>query len=170
MLAGTPGFPQQEGFEPAGVDDKVGFYRLPENQTNPEIRIAAGFNLTPLLFVGGLADPQCGFSFPALPEAVADGFDNNCAWVADEVIDAISAQPNSPHEVALFEGEGHVPTNTVSPANDKVDEFIAEILASNPAPPFGVASVSVPALSLGGLGVLALAFIAAARRRLSGRI
>ena len=154
VLAGTPGFPQQEGFEPAGVDQKVGFYRQPENLTNPENRIASGFDLTPLLFVGGLSDPQCGASFPTLPEAVADGFENNCEWVAAEVIDAISAQPNSPHEVALFEGEGHVPTNTVSPANDKVDEFISEILAGNPAPPFGAASFAVPAMS--GIGLLAL--------------
>jgi len=85
---------------------------------------------------------------------VADGFENNCEWVAAEVIDAISAQPNSPHEVALFEGEGHVPTNTVSLANDKVDEFIGEILAGNPAPPFGAASVAVPAM--GSIGSLAL--------------
>jgi hypothetical protein len=136
VLAGEPGFPQQEGYEPAAFDEKVGFYRQPENQTNPETRIAAGFDLTPLLFVGGLSDPQCGASFPTLHEAVADGFDNNCEWVAAELIDAISAQPDSPHEVALFEGEGHVPTNNVTPANDIVDDFIDKVLATNP-PPFG---------------------------------
>ena len=154
VLAGTPGFPQQEGFDPAGVDEKVGLYRLPENQTNPEARIAAGFNLTPLLFVGGLSDPQCGFSFPTLPEAVADGFDNNCEWEAAQLIETINAQPDSPHEVALFEGEGHVPTNNVTPANDKVDEFIGEILAGNPAPPFGDPSTGACCMSDTGCSIM----------------
>ena len=136
-LAGMPGFPQQEGYEPTEFIEKAGFYRQPENRIEPALRIAAGFDMTPLMFVGGLSDPQCGATFAPLEAAVADGFDDNCEWVAAEVIEAIEAQPNSPHEVAVFEGEGHVPTNNVTPANDAVDAFIAGILAGNPAPPFG---------------------------------
>ena len=135
-LAGDPGFPQQEGYEPAEFNKKAGFYRQPQNEIYPAARISAGFDMTPLLFVGGLDDPQCGGGFPALAAAVADGFDGNCEWVAAEVSVAIDAQINSPHEVAVFDGLGHVPTNLVSPANDAVDAFIERVLAANPAAPF----------------------------------
>jgi hypothetical protein len=48
----------------------------------------------------------------------------------------INAQLGSPHQVAQFEGEGHLPTNNVTPANDIVDDFIDKVLATDP-PPFG---------------------------------
>jgi len=65
-LAGDPGFPQQEGYEPAEFNKKAGFYRQPQNEIYPAARISAGFDMTPLLFVVGLDDPQCGAGFPAL--------------------------------------------------------------------------------------------------------
>ena len=40
------------------------------------------------------------------------------------------------HKVRVTTGFGHVPTNYASPANDFVDEFISEILATNPPNPF----------------------------------
>ena len=49
---------------------------------------------------------------------------------------AVEAQPNSLHKVRVTTGFGHVPTNYASPANDFVDEFINEILATNPSNPF----------------------------------
>lgn len=135
-LAGTPGFPQQEGYEPAAFDEKAGFYLQPENDAHPAVRISAGFDMTPLLFVGGLDDPQCGGGFPPIEAATLDGFEGNCEWVTAEVTTAIDAQPDSPHAVAVFDGLGHVPTNQVSPANDAVDAFIDRLLAGNPAYPF----------------------------------
>ena len=100
------------------------------------MRISAGFDMTPLLFVGGLDDPQCGGGFPPIEAATVDGFEENCEWVTAEVSAAIDAQPDSPHAVAVFDGLGHVPTNQVSPANDAVDVFIDRLLAANPSHPF----------------------------------
>ena len=48
----------------------------------------------------------------------------------------IDAQIDSPHELHVLNGFGHVPTNNEGPANDIVDDFIADVLATNP-PPFG---------------------------------
>ncbi len=134
--AGHPDFPQQAGFDPAAVSEKIGFYRNPESGADPETRIQAGFELTPLLFVGGLADPQCGWGLPLLPEAEADGLESNCAWGAAGLSEVIDAASGSPHQVALFEGEGHVPTIKPSASHDVVDAFLEGILATNPPHPF----------------------------------
>jgi len=48
----------------------------------------------------------------------------------------LPVQPNSIHKVRGTTGFGHIPTNYSSPANDFVDEFISEILATNPPKPF----------------------------------
>ena len=58
-LAGTPGFPQQEGYDPAALDSKVGQWRNESNQLFPEPRFADGFDTTPILQIGGVVDPQC---------------------------------------------------------------------------------------------------------------
>ncbi|MFT6400278.1 MAG: hypothetical protein ACJAYU_005049, partial [Bradymonadia bacterium] len=136
VYAGEPGFPQQAGFDPAAVNEKIGFYRDPESGADPETRIQAGFDLTPLLFVGGLADPQCGWGLPLLAEAEADGFESNCAWVAAGLTEVIEAAPASPHRVALFVGEGHVPTINPGASHDVVDAFLDDILATDPPYPF----------------------------------
>lgn len=125
LFAGTPGFPQQEGYETSGVDEKVGAWRDSENLLAPEHRIAAGFDMTPILQIGGTIDPQCAGNQPAIPEAVAEGFDNNCEWMAQPMIDIIEAQPNSPHGLVAIEDEGHVPTIKPGAAHDVVDTFIS---------------------------------------------
>ena len=136
-LAGEPGYPLQEGYDPSGFAEKVGFYTDPDSQTDPASRIQAGFDRTPVLFVGGLDDPFCAGDRAPIPEAAAAGFDNNCDWMAADLADVLSAQPDSPHQLALFEGEGHVPTIHAGPAQDVVDAFIDNILQASPPLPFG---------------------------------
>jgi hypothetical protein len=129
--------PRQPGWTYEGVGGKQGFY----GDTNrsdaiaPEGRIDAGFDEVPLLFVGGTDDPFCFWDLAPIPEAATAGL-NNCEWAAQGLIDTIAAQPGSPHQVANMAGEGHIPTNTVSTANDIVDTFIGDILAGNPDLPF----------------------------------
>ena len=130
--------PRQPGWTYEGVGEKQGYF----GDTNrsdaiaPEGRIDAGFDQVPLLFVGGTSDPFCFWDLPPIPEAASAG-QNNCEWAAQGLIDTIAAQPASPHQVANMAGEGHIPTNTVSTANDVVDTFIGDILADNPPAPFG---------------------------------
>jgi len=135
IFAGQPGQQYQAGYTYAGFAEKIGFYGQLENQVHPEARIDGGFVEVPLLFVGGIEDPVCMASQPAIPEAVAEGL-NNCEWQAESLIQTIAAQADSPHQVSLLDGEGHVPTNRVTPANDIVDTFITDILAANPPHPF----------------------------------
>jgi hypothetical protein len=129
--------PRQPGWTYEGVGEKLGFY----GDTNrsdaiaPEGRIDAGFDEVPLLFVGGTDDPFCFWDLAPIPEAATAGL-NNCEWAAQGLIDTIAAQPGSPHQVANMAEEGHIPTNTVSTANDIVDTFIGDILAGNPDLPF----------------------------------
>lgn len=137
FFAGTPGFPQQEGYDPNVFAEKAGWHRDPENASEPESRIAAGFARTPLLFVGGLDDSQCAGNFVPMPQALDDGFDNNCEWMAAPLLDLIEAQDNSPHQVAQIEGVGHVPTTNPGAANDVVNRFIDRVLSVNPSYPFG---------------------------------
>ena len=131
--------PRQPGWTYEGVGGKQGFY----GDTNrsdaiaPEGRIDAGFDEVPLLFVGGTSDPFCFWDLPPIPEAASAG-QNNCEWAAQGLIDTIAAQPASPHQVANMAGEGHIPTNTVSTANNIVDTFIGDILADSPGAPFRV--------------------------------
>jgi len=129
--------PRQPGWTYEGVAEKQGFYSDSNNRNliTPEARIDAGFDEVPLLFVGGTNDPFCFWNLPPIPEAATAG-QNNCEWAAQGLIDTIAAQPASPHEVANMAGEGHIPTNTVSTANDIVDTFIGDILAGNPGLPF----------------------------------
>ena len=136
LFAGTPGFPQQEGFETSGVDAKVGVWRDSENLLSPEDRIAAGFEMTPILQIGGTIDSQCAGDRAAITEAVAEGFDNNCRWMAQPLKDILDAQPNNPHGLALIEGEEHVPTINVGASHDIVDSFISASIQRSIAYPF----------------------------------
>lgn len=129
--------PRQPGWTFEGVAEKQGFYADLSNNAYPKARIDNGFDEVPLLFVGGTEDPFCFWDLPPIPEAATAG-QNNCEWAAQDLIDSIAAQPNSPHQVSNLAGLGHVPTNGVTPANDIVDTFIGDILADNPPAPFRV--------------------------------
>lgn len=126
QLAGMPGYPQQEGYDPAAFSKKAGVWRE-EASLLPEAQIGAGFDGTPILQVGGLDDPQCAGDRLPLPQASTDGFDNNCEWMAQPLKDLIASQPGSTHEVAQFEGEGHVPTIKIGAAHEVVDAFIDRV-------------------------------------------
>ncbi len=134
-LAGTPGFPDQAGWNSSLFDQKVGPWRYPSNQLTAEERFGAGFNMTPNLQVGGLDDPFCAGTFPPLDEAVADGFDNNCAWYA-EPLRLVAERPDNSLQLVNLENTGHVPTNDPGIVNDMVDDFIQGALERNPEYPF----------------------------------
>jgi len=136
-LAGTEGFPQQEGFDPAFVNAKIGQWRDDTSKLDPESRISEGFDSTPILQIGGLVDSQCAGDRLPLPEAASDDFSNNCLWMAQPLKDLIAARkPESPHKVVLLPGEGHVPTTKAGAAHDIVDSFLEDALARNPSFPF----------------------------------
>jgi len=88
-----------------------------------------------MLFIGGAIDQFCAGNLPPIPEALAENLEN-CDYVFDGLQQAVSAQPDSPHQVVLLEGQGHTPTNNPSPAHDVVDTFITGVLATNPHLPF----------------------------------
>jgi len=127
--------PRQPGWTFEGIAEKQGFYIDFSNKADPKARIDNGFDAVPLLFVGGAEDPFCMAQLAPIPQAATAG-QNNCEWVAQDLIDSIAAQPDSPHQVSNLPGLGHVPTNEVTPANDIVDTFIGDILADNPPAPF----------------------------------
>ena len=135
LFAGTPGFPQQDGYETSGVDAKVGVWRDSEKMLFPQHRIAAGFDMTPILQIGGMIDTQCAGDKTAISEAVEEGFSNNCEWMAQPMKDIIDTLPDSPHGLAQMKGEGHVPTIKPGASHDIVDTFIvASIQYSNNYP------------------------------------
>ena len=93
----------------------------------------------PLLVTGGDVDPFCGGNQDPIAEATTAGL-NNCDWYYDGVRQAVAGQPDSPHQVSILDGVGHVPTHEVqgagAPASDIVDTFIGDILAGSPPAPF----------------------------------
>jgi len=136
---GAPGFPFKAGFDYDDVVEKMGFFGNIDLGTHTEAQVNAGFTDVPLLVMGGDADPFCAGNQAPIAEAAAAGL-NNCDWYYDGVRQAVAAQPNSPHQVSIIDGAGHVPTHDVqgagAPASDIVDTFITDILATNPPHPF----------------------------------
>jgi len=139
-FVGETGYPMGSDFDPQGFSDKVGFFAREDGPSHPEAQIPNGdFRSVPVLFIAGDDDPFCGGNQVLLAEAVAEGM-TNCNWLHDGLRQVIDAQTDSPHEVHVFDGFGHVPTNGEGPANDIVDGFIADVLAANPpnfVPPAG---------------------------------
>lgn len=134
QLSGEPGFPQQLGYDSAEVSAKVGPWLDEDNRLFPEDRFGYGLE-APNLQIGGSLDPSCAGDFDPLPEALADGFQNNCAWMAEPLID-LSDDSKSLHEVVLIKGEGQAPTITEGASHDVVDAFIERALNLNPSSPF----------------------------------
>ncbi len=133
-LAGVSGFPFAANFIAQEFANKVGWIADPDRFPGIEYVIDNGYDI-PSLDIYGNLDPGCGGGLARTDEAHSVGLDN-CDWVHDGFRQAVATQPNSVHKVRVTTGFGHVPTNYASPANDFVDEFINEILATNPANPF----------------------------------
>ncbi|MDZ7784999.1 MAG: hypothetical protein U5K56_19325 [Halioglobus sp.] len=133
--AGVAGYPFGETFDIQGVVDKIGFYIDMEKTAYPEARVSQGFDEVPILFIGGAIDQFCAGNLAAIPEAVAENLEN-CDYVFDGLRQAVAAQPDSPHQVSVLDGQGHTPTNNPSPAHDVVDAFIEGVLLTTPPYPF----------------------------------
>ena len=133
-LAGVSGFPFAANFVAEECSQKVGWVGDPDRFPGIEYVIDNGYDI-PSLDIYGNLDPGCGGGLDPTDEAHSVGLDN-CDWVHDGFRQAVAAQPNSVHKVKVTTGFGHVPTNYASPANDFVDEFISELLATNPPNPF----------------------------------
>lgn len=87
------------------------------------------------MWISGDVDPSCSGSRPPITEAAALGL-SNCGYTYVGISDAVANQANTPHEFHLLPATGHVPANDPGPANDLVDDFIDNVLATNP-PNFG---------------------------------
>ncbi len=161
-----------EGLTKEGIDEKLGFYIDFASKVDPETLINADYRDSPTLFLFGDRDPFCAGKgntnwHHGIYETVGSGYMNNCVWLYDGVANSIANQLNSPHQVVKLVGESHVPTHyAVDAANDAVDDFINDILASNPPHPFALATVAVPFLPALGAIMLSLIFLLIGRKRL----
>lgn len=129
---GAPGWMFGPEWDSQGVTDKIGFFANRAIPSDPESQIIdRAFREVPVLFTGGVADPFCADNLAPIPQAIADGL-GNCDYLFDGVRQAIAGQVDSPHQVSLILGAGHVPTHDPGPVNDVVDAFMADVLATNP--------------------------------------
>ena len=139
-LVGVPGYVFNAGadLENDGMA-KVGYDYLGLG-IYPEAVIEGGFVEVPSMYIIGEKDPGCGGYrdgiLEAIPQAAAAGL-SNCAWQYDDLRDAIENQPDSPHVFDLSPTGDHVETNRNNPVNDRVDNFITGVLATNPPQHFG---------------------------------
>lgn len=133
-LVGESGFVFPADFDIIEAVKKVGWIADRDRFPGIEYVINNGYDI-PSLDIYGNLDPGCGGGLARIDEAHSVGLDN-CDWVHEGFRQAVVSQPNSIHKVRVTTGFGHVPTNYASPANDFVDEFINEILATNPSNPF----------------------------------
>jgi len=139
-------------FKEEGMIEKVGAYTDPDMEIYPAAQIGQDdFRGTPVLFIAGGIDWAFQGDVPPIDEAVNAGFDSNIDFIFDPLIQAISAQSNSKHEVHILPRTSHVPTNDEGPANCVVDNFINKIL-ENGAPV--VDCKAKPAT--GGNGIIAI--------------
>lgn len=123
-------------FEYQGVVDKVGVWGTLKEELEAAAMISKGFDV-PMLGIAGRIDPFYNCHLPVYSGAVTDGYDNNVDWLFSDIIEAINEQPHSPHQVLLLDNTGHVPTIKSDPtASNVVDDFISDILSTNPAFPF----------------------------------
>ena len=135
-FSGEPGYPFGSDFDLQGLTDKIGFFANLDIPAYPEAQLAdRDYRDVPVLFIAGNNDPFCGGNQAPLAEAVAEGL-SNCNWLHDGLRQLIDAQVDSPHELHVLNGFGHVPTNGEGPVNDIVDTFITDILSTNPPHPF----------------------------------
>lgn len=133
-LVGEAGFVFPADFDIKEGSKKVGWISDPDRFFGIEDAIENGFDI-PSLDIYGNLDPGCGGGLARSDEASDAGLDN-CDWVHDGILKAVEAQANSVHQVRRATGFGHVPTHEDGAASDFVDEFISEILATNPPIPF----------------------------------
>ena len=139
-LVGVEGYVFNEGadLETDGMA-KIGYDYLGLG-IYPEAVIEGGFVEVPSMYIIGENDPGCGGYrggiLEAIPQAAAAGL-SNCAWQYDDLRDAIANQPDSPHIFDLSPTGDHVETNRENPVNDRVDNFVTGVLATNPAQHFG---------------------------------
>jgi len=133
-LAGESGYVFPSDFQIREGLEKVGWFANPDEFFGIEHAINNGYNI-PSIDIYGDLDPGCGGGLNRIDEASAAGLDN-CDWVHDGFRQAVESQPNSVHQVRTARGFGHVPTHEDGAASDFVDEFISEILSTNPPYPF----------------------------------
>ena len=137
-LVGQEGYVFNEGSDFRGDGmDKIGFDYLGLG-IYPEAVIEGGFVEVPSMYIVGEKDPGCGGYrdgiLPTIPEAEAAGL-SNCGWMYDDLRDAIANQPDSPHVFDLSPTGDHVETNRGNPVNNRVDNFISGVLATDPPYP-----------------------------------
>jgi hypothetical protein len=136
-LVGQPGYVFNGGDLRTDGMDKLGF-PYEALGVYPEAVIEGGFVEVPSMFIIGEKDPGCGGYrngiLQAIPQAAAAGL-SNCGWQYDDLRDAIANQPDSPHVFDLSPTADHVETNRQNPVNNRVDNFISGVLATDPPYP-----------------------------------
>ncbi len=123
------------GFRAEAVIQKIGPFADPGAGLFPDETVAAGFDDVPLFDLDGNDSGYCGGERPPIPEAEAEGR-TNCEYLHGGLAEAIDAQPDSPHRSEVYDGVGHVVLTKDGPWIDDVEDWLDDILATNPAPPF----------------------------------
>ncbi|HEY0636689.1 MAG TPA: hypothetical protein VGD67_03515 [Pseudonocardiaceae bacterium] len=97
----------------------------------PERVLPAGFPV-PFLDVYMDQDPHCAGQHPVVPEAVADGYANNCRWVHGAVSEAVA----SPRQRSIgYPGPGHTITTIEGhPVQADAEAWYRAVMASSPGP------------------------------------
>jgi len=137
-LVGVGGYVFNEGSDLRGDGmAKIGF-PYEAFGIYPEALIEGGWVDVPSMYIIGEKDPGCGGYrngiLQAIPQAAAAGL-SNCGWMYDDLRDAIANQPDSPHIFDLSPTGDHVETNRQNPVNNRVDNFISGVLATDPPHP-----------------------------------
>ncbi len=134
-LVGVEGYVFNEGSDLRGDGmAKIGF-PYEAFGIYPEALIEGGWIDVPSMYIIGEKDPGCGGYrngiLQAIPPAAAAGL-SNCGWMYDDLRDAIANQPDSPHIFDLSPTGDHVETNRQNPVNNRVDNFLSDVLSTNP--------------------------------------
>jgi len=137
-LVGVGGYVFNEGSDLRGDGmAKIGF-PYEAFGIYPEALIEGGWVDVPSMYIIGEKDPGCGGYrngiLQAIPQAAAAGL-SNCGWMYYDLRDAIANQPDSPHIFDLSPTGDHVETNRQNPVNNRVDNFISGVLATDPPHP-----------------------------------
>ena len=126
-----------EGFTIDGLNEKIGLM-FTEPAVFVENVVASGFPVPLFDLVSEMDYHCCGFVGP-LPEAIAAGYDGNCAWARGVLHDAMDARPSGEHHAHLVieDSTVHVLSLKEGPVQEALEAWVQQILNASPPRPIG---------------------------------